>query len=112
MGQTIKTSRHVCRECGIDISDKRKGAFFCSPEHRKVWNNRRMIRGAELYDLFMERRYNRDTPEAQAALTVMSNLGRAYRDADKLARDGRQSWNARETIERLPMTFGSEGDKR
>ena len=101
-----------CRECGIALEGKRKGAVFCTAEHRKAWNNRRMIRGAELYDLFMEKRYNRDTTEAQAAFTVMSNLARAYRDADKILRDGRQSWNARETIERLPMTFGTEGDQR
>lgn len=101
-----------CRECGIELKDKRKGAVFCTPAHRKAWNNRRMIRGAELYDLFMERRYNRDTKEAMAALTYMSNLGRAYRDADKAQRNGRQSWNARETIERLPLAFSTEGDRR
>lgn len=101
-----------CRECGKSLADKRQGAVFCSPEHRKTWNNRRMVRGAELYDLFMALRYDRKAANEVGAWSVMTNLSRAMRDSDNLMRDGRQSWNLRETMERLPMAYGSEGDKR
>ncbi len=103
-----------CRECGTELTpeQRKKGACFCQPAHRKAWNNRRMIRGAELYDLWMERRYARDSKAAQEALTTMSNLGRAYHDADVALRDGRKSWNAQETLARLPLAFGTQGDRR
>lgn len=102
----------VCRECGKPVTGKRIEALFCSPICRKAFNNRRMIRGAELYDLMMANRYERDWSKDENMLTVISNLCRAYRDSDKELRDGRKSWNAKETMARLPIGFGSEGDKR
>lgn len=106
--------QNCCRECGLSLEGLglRQGAVFCKPEHRKAWNNRRMIRGAELYDLVMAIRYERDFASQRNLMTVMSNLARAYRDADNALRDGRQSWNVEETLARLPMSFGAEGDKR
>lgn len=103
-----------CRECGKALTPEqmKKGAFFCSPEHRKAFNNRRMVRGAELYDIWMANNYERDLRSTHNLLSTMSNLGRAYRDADKAFRDGRKSWNAKETLDRLPLAFGREGDKR
>lgn len=110
----LKPGTHVCRECGIDLAPLglKKSAVFCKAEHRKDWNNRRMVRGAELYDLFMEKRYDRDTKEARDAWTIMSNLALAYRSADKKRRNGRKSWNAKETVARLPLAFGEDGDHR
>lgn len=112
----MSTTKRICqcRECGIDLAPLglRRGAVFCKPEHRKAWNNRRMVRGAELYDLFMALRYDRKDAQQHGAWSVMTNLARAMRDSDNLLRDGRQSWNLRETLDRLPMTYGTEGDKR
>lgn len=102
----------ICRECGCDISALKKGATFCSPDHRKAFNNRRMIRGAELYDLIMAQNYERELRKPEALMSVISNLARAYRDSDKVLRDGRKSWDAKETLKRLPLAFGTEGDKR
>jgi hypothetical protein len=102
----------TCRECGIDISDKRQGAVFCSAEHRKAWNNRRMIRGAEVYDLLMANRYEREKSTALGVWSIATNLLRAYRDSDRKLRDGRQSWNLRETLDRLPIAYSDEGDRR
>jgi len=103
-----------CRECGCELRSLglRPTAVFCCVEHRKAWNNRRAVRGAELYDLFMANSYERDKRKTLGLLAQMSRLTRAYRDADKALRDGRPSWNAEETIERIPFAFGNDGDKR
>jgi hypothetical protein len=101
-----------CRECGMPLEGKRQGAVFCSPEHRKAFNNRRMIRGAELYDLIMAQNYERELRKPEALMSVISNLARAFRDSDKVLRNGRKSWDAKETLARLPLAFGTEGDKR
>lgn len=103
-----------CKECGKSLSGLglKAGARFCSIEHRKAFNNRRAIRGAELYDLFMAMRYDRSEAVKAGAWTIMCNLARAYRDSDKALRDGRKSWDMKETINRLPIHFSTEGDKR
>lgn len=108
------TPKYCCRECGIDLTPLglRKTAVFCTTEHRKAWNNRRMIRGAELYDLFMSNRYQREEATAAGAWSIATNLARAYRDSDNTLRDGRASWNLKETLERLPVSYSGEGDKR
>lgn len=46
------TKPHECQECGSPIGERRKGQMFCSSPCRQAFNNRRMQRGAELYDLF------------------------------------------------------------
>lgn len=104
----------ACRECGRPLAGLglKPSAVFCCAEHRKAWNNRRMIRGAEMYDLMMGIRYERELAGTKNLMTVISNLARAYRDADKATRDGRQSWNVHETLARLPIAFGEDGDKR
>lgn len=105
---------HTCRECGCDLRPLglKPTAIFCTPAHRKDWNNRRAIRGGELYDLVMAQNYERELRKPEALMSVISNLARAYRDSDKNLRDGRKSWDAQGTLKRLPMAFGTEGDKR
>lgn len=104
----------LCRECGCELKPLglKPQAAFCGPAHRKQYNNRRMIRGAELYDLMMSNRFQREDAKNLNLLSVMSNLTRAYRDADKAARNGRRSWNLQEALARLPSAYGREGDKR
>lgn len=103
-----------CRECGKDLAPLglRPNAVFCSTEHRKAWNNRRAVRGAELYDLLMANRYERDTAKAKGVWTIATNLTRAYRDSDVAMRDGRKSWDLGEALARMPIAYGTEGDKR
>lgn len=111
MAKRIATGQ--CRECGCELRPLglKVGAVFCTPVHRKAWNNRRMQRGAELYDIWMANNYERDL-RSEGLMSIISSLARAYRDSDKHKRDGRKSWDAKETLARLPMTFGNEGDKR
>lgn len=107
-------AKNCCRECGLELGPLglRKGAVFCKPEHRKAWNNRRMIRGAELYDIVMAIRYDREFASTHSLMTLLSNQARAYRDADNAFRDSRDSWNIKETMARIPLAYGKEGDKR
>lgn len=96
-----------CRECG-----GRCARLFCSMDCRRVWHNRRKSRGADMYDLVMALRYERDTAKADSAWTVLCNVARAAREADVAARGGRQSWNLQECLARLPAAFSDEGDGR
>lgn len=86
----------TCMECGCQIPAKpaRKGPApkFCNHTCAKQFNNRRMTRGAELYDLLMAGRFQRDT-HAGMWRPTMTLLATHYRDKDKRDRDGRQSWH-------------------
>jgi hypothetical protein len=65
--------------------------------------NRRAARGAELYDLFMLHRFERDTAKAMRAMSVMNRLASQWRQEDKARRDGRRSWtSAARVSDRIP----------
>ena len=106
--------QRVCLECGGEIkADARPAAEFCCDGHRKAFNNRRALRGAELYDLFMSQRFDRAAAGKQGAWTVMCALASAYRDADKAKRGGRRSWRKLDAaLGGIPCAFGTGGDKR
>lgn len=94
-----KVCKH-CLECGTALeARKTKGAElkFCSPAHRKTFNNRRMTRGGEMYDYVMSGRFERGTHAGiwREALTVMATH---FRDKDKSERDGRQSWHTPDVL--------------
>lgn len=102
----------TCRECGQPMEPSKapgKPKTFCTIQCRRHWHNRRMIRGGELYDFLMAWRFERDRPDMLAQL---ARLASAYRDADRKLREGRESWNAEEAQQRLPLVFGTDGDRR
>jgi hypothetical protein len=87
----ILTKRHCCRECGKPLDMGRKATMeFCSTAHRIAWRNRRMSRGAELYDLFMAMRYDREQAKIFGLWKLMCRLGRMWNEEDKAA--NRQSY--------------------
>lgn len=109
----------MCWECGVEHERKiaaRETAeqpVFCCHICRVRFLNRRRDRGAELYDLFMVLRFERGMARAKGIWTMMCALASAYRDADKYARAGRQSWQPVDlAMRRIPMAFSREGDKR
>jgi hypothetical protein len=104
-------TKRVCRECGKEFQPKRASGFFCGTVCRKTWNNRRALRGQELYDLFMEMRFNRCDAKDQGYWTILCSLASAYKTADETLRSGRQSWD-RAAVMRIPQGFGAQGDKR
>lgn len=79
-----------CCECGGLFKPKRPGSLFCCTEHNTEFRNRRMARGAQLYDLFMEIRYNR--AGATGLWSVMCRLAEAWREEDKKERKDFTSW--------------------
>jgi hypothetical protein len=103
-----------CLECGGEVkAEARREAEFCCDPCRKAFNNRRALRGAELYDLFMSQRFDRANAGKQGAWTVMCSLASAYRDADKTKRQGRRSWRKLgAALDGIPAAFGASGDRR
>ncbi len=73
-----------CLECDKPLeARKTKGAElkFCSPACRKVFNNRRMTRGAEMYDYVMSGRFERDT-HAGIWRETLSRMATHFRDKE------------------------------
>ena len=84
----------TCRECGtkFELAETRHGGAqtaqrFCSTLCRKTWNNRRMTRGAEAYDVICGIRRERATAKAEDLWTVLCRLEATWREEDE--RDGR-----------------------
>ena len=74
-----------CRECGKALNNADRRAEFCGSPCRKTWNNRRMVRGAELYDLMMALRFNRAEAKAQNVWSLMCRLASVWMEEDKAA---------------------------
>lgn len=86
----MTTKQPHCLECNQPYTPRAKQQRFCSQACSKTFNNRRMTRGAELYDYFMSVRYLRHTHSGM--LAVMSQMASKWRDDDEAERDGRFSW--------------------
>ena len=87
-------SAATCRECGGVFASRRATAEFCSATCRSVFNNRRLRRGGQLYDLVMAWRFNRTDAEASGAQSLLCRMAAAFKAEDDRERAGRQSWNA------------------
>lgn len=90
------TSRvHACVECGAETTAK---GDFCSDRCRHDFNNRRRMRGAELYDLYMAHRFERDRAKQLGVFQAINRLASNYRQEDVARRAGRKSWRAPRTV--------------
>lgn len=91
-----------CRECGEALgADRDYRTEFCDAGCKRAWNNRRMVRGSELYDLFMACRYERGTAKLLGLWNLMCRMASAWRAEDAQARGGRPSWGEpRKVVER------------
>lgn len=99
----------VCKECGNVLGASSKPRMFCSTPCRQTFNNRRLERGAQLYDLFMAMRYERGTAKVLGVWAVICRLAKDFREEDELQRDGRKSWQPASAIfERLPVVMTSK----
>jgi len=78
-----------CLECGTASQSK---GDFCSRACKDVFGNRRKKRGAELYDLYMAHRWDRETAKRLGVLQAMNRLASVFRDEDRNEREGRRSW--------------------
>lgn len=89
---------YVCRECGTGFDAYNRGNGFCSTACRKTFNNRRATRGAEIYDLFMATRFEREKSAALGLWTVLCFVASEHRQDDLDKRGGRNSWRPPEEI--------------
>lgn len=81
-----------CQECDNHITDPQHGKTFCSRGCRQVFNNRRMKRGAELYDLFRALRRERSKAKALNLWTQICRLELEWQMQDEAQRPGRKSY--------------------
>lgn len=76
-----------CCECGAGFRSIRADAEFCGTPCRKAYNNRRAVRGAQIYDVLMNARDSRtaefkcETTEKEAG-KVLWELARQFREED------------------------------
>jgi hypothetical protein len=90
--------RFACLECGEACASTAANAEFCSTNCRKAWNNRRAMRGAELYDLVMVWRFDRARCKALRIWTLLCRMAALFREDDWNARGGRRSWSPAEQV--------------
>ncbi|RWQ35508.1 MAG: transcriptional regulator [Mesorhizobium sp.] len=81
----------ACLECGEPF-ERAPSREFCSVKCRKDWNNRRMKRGAELYDLYMAHRFDRANAKDLRVFQAINRMASNFREEDRTERAGRQSW--------------------
>lgn len=87
-----KKAPRVCQECGEPLAGMKPEARFCTSKCRLAFNNRRLQRGAELYDLFMAMRYDRSAAKDAGAWSMLCRMAQQMREEDLRERDGRKSW--------------------
>ncbi len=81
----------TCRECNTPLAATRKeNAEFCAVPCRIAWRNRRMSRGADLYDVFMALRFDRAVAYEKGLYALMCRMASTWNEEDKVS--GRQSY--------------------
>jgi hypothetical protein len=102
---TYKFNRS-CAECAEKFGSNRRDAEFCGDKCRKVYNNRRAQRGAELYDIVMAWRFGDGEGRINEARDLLCSLVSGYNEQDKMKRPGRRSYmkykTAKNNLNRLP----------
>jgi hypothetical protein len=88
----MASNRH-CRECNAEFLAQRDTREFCSPRCRGAFNNRRLRRGGQFYDLVMEWRFRRTADAAAGAQSLLCRMAAAFKAEDDRDRAGRQSWD-------------------
>lgn len=87
----ILTKPRTCRECGKPLDpDRKANTEFCATACRIAWRNRRMSRGADLYDAFMAMRFDREAAKDKGLWALMCRMASNWNEEDKTA--GRQSY--------------------
>jgi len=81
----------TCLECGGARKTSRASEFCCSP-CRRTWGKRRMLRGSELYDIYMAHRFERETAADLGVMQAINRLASIFRMEDHAERASRQSW--------------------
>jgi len=70
----------------------REGQEFCGRACRQDFNNRRLQRGADMYDLFRALRRERTTAKEMNIWTMMCRLEHKWQQEDERQRPNRRSY--------------------
>lgn len=106
MSSAPKYRSRCCNECGESYTPRRMDEFFCSIPCRKAFDNRAMVRGRELYHLFMVMRYERGIAKALGVWAIMCRMAMMWKDEDDKERAGRKSWaSPKRIIRKLPVVM-------
>lgn len=82
MGKVIFKVR-CCDECGSEFRPVKRGQRFCSTEHRKAFNNRAMLRGAEVVHLLCALRRERGKAKDMGLWSIICRLELRWRNEDE-----------------------------
>jgi hypothetical protein len=94
----------ACRECGASYPRRAKPSEFCSQACRRIYNNRRAMRGAEIYDLAMEMRFDRKTAKERRTFSHLCTLLGRFNEDDKAR--GRRSWSSSRRMANINSRVG------
>ena len=104
--------KNTCRFCGNDLgTERRANALFCDNRGkcRAAYSNRRLWRGAILYDLFMALRFERTAAEEAGIWSAMCRLASIWREEDRTQTEAPSWANWKAYLERNPHLTGREG---
>lgn len=79
-----KIYRRACKECGQEFVSGRADAVFCGGACRQAFNNRRLRRGAQLYDAAMEYRDKRERGGLAELTTIIDRFLQQDREAGRV----------------------------
>lgn len=82
----------ACLECTKPLHRPRQRTGFCCRECRNDFNNRRLSRGAQLYDLFRALRRDRSEAAELGLWTAICRLELKWHEEDERERPGRRSY--------------------
>ncbi len=79
----------VCDECGEPHKSKGR---FCGTPCRQAFNNRRLQRGAQVYDLVYAMRYDRDSAKTLGVWAELCRVVEQWNQEDKAEHGGRKTY--------------------
>lgn len=86
------TANDQCLECGGPIETPMPDKEFCTRRCRQTFKNCRLRRSAQVYDLYMATRYERDAARVAKVQAQLNRLCMHFREEDDQRRGGRRSW--------------------
>lgn len=83
----------TCQECGMKYKPTRREAMFCRSACKTAFHHRRHKRGAEIYDLMMTMRYDRERAAELGVWATLCRMAQGFQEEDARDRSGRRSWD-------------------
>ena len=80
----------TCPECHAEFTTEHHSKRFCSDKCKRDFNNRRLKRGAVVYDAFMALRYDRGWAKAVGLWQLLCAIAAEWRAEDR--EQGRDSY--------------------